>query len=686
MVNASTSWVISPTKSIVRRKTSDPEGEIPPLTSFRLPEGIMKRGNSFFDPTEMLGDHLTAKSRYNLESLKDEANERLAIYGYEPISKDDIDIIPSYIASEVGDDEETASNSKAFIAIQLVFHRLFGMKESVEDTSINSRYGNFAEDLIILPDGYGQTYLSARNTSSFNSMSFIDIPKLRLAIDIRPMRMDHSGTNDGKAQMIGSRQRWIPLESGFRGQYEIFNLFQDVNLGLHRDRKFPYLPQALGGYGKEPPFRNSANLERFMKAFKQGSHSELIRNIVRRTSDYLEKRSRHEYPAKDPLLSHCVRYQSSFHDWVKGRTIYAPVTWIDVPPEVAKFRAGKHGESPVKDEVILRLLSEKRLLTEQQLEIAVEHNELCRALLGATNIKEFKSLRDEARMRFNNFSLFSQESYGMIKELTLDQSRSKEPLSQEEVKVFNERVMMTRGGLRFIVGEEYVYWPEAMDMIYKVGPMKVRFDMFPKNKIGTRSLGAQRSEFKSDYEDTEDLHKLDHLEEWLRSSVDSPPTDTTLINDDESIISKCSRTGYNIIVTDDKRLCKEANRRTRNPVFRVPCSWYYKSIYFGSESWTDVLSQVRPGIEWAQYEDTGSLKSFEENYFHDGVMLRQKKVQKFNIWKTTGVKDQYTIVEDDDYEGYSKSLIHLLIYDAGNVLRFGRKKGHGPNAPRRRPQ
>jgi len=645
------------------------------MTHFTLPSGVFRCGLPTFDPDFGLdlpeGDLGPLRRK-----VVEQADNLLGKYGIGPIQPDELVAHPNYIASEVGDDEELASDSKALIGIQMAFHRLYGMKVSEEDTSVSSRFGNFAEDLVILPDGYGQTYLSARKTGGWLGMSYVDVPKLRLAIDVRPMRMDHSATNDGKANMIGSRQRWIPLQAGWRGQYEVFNLFQDVNLGLIRDRKFPYLPSSLGGYGKEPPFRNYGNFERFLHAFKQGTHSHLVREVVRRTNKYLLSIKEKKDPVKDPLLSHVVRFQSSFHDWIKGRSIYAPVTWYDVPPEVGKYRAAKRGDSPVIDEVISRLIAERRLITESQLEIAVEHNELCKALLKAETIPEFKRIRDLARSSFHNFSIFSLENYGMIKEIILDKSLEYKDLMDEEVKLFFNLTDKVKGNLRVYLGEEYVYWPEAMDMIYERGPMKVHFLFNPMKKFsGHRGFAAPSSDYKSDMEDTEDLHGLDNLENWLRkeSPRGSPPR--VIINDDEPIIASCRKSQYNIIVTDDIRLCLEANSRTQQVVFRCPTEWYYLSVYMGEQSVQEWLGLKFPGLDWVEHIDSGSVKSFEENNFFNGAMLSRPKVQKFNFCKKISEKDPEIIEERVDFS-YTPELVKLL-FDRANILRL-RKKGYRP--------
>jgi len=645
--------------------------------AFKLPLGV-KRSAKTFDPNFGLDSPWGKPQDTNFDKrLEKEANNFLKRYGYSPLSEKDYVSDPEYISSEVGDDEQTVSDSKSFIAYQCVFTQLMGMRVSWDDTCVSSRFGNFAEDMIVLPDGYGQTYLHARNTNSWNDMSFMDIPKLRLAIDIRPMRMDHSSTNDGKAAMVGSRQAWLDNGHVLKASYEVFSLFQDVNLGLIRDKKFPYIPQSLGGYGKVYAFQNPENLLRFCHAYKQGSHSLLIGNIINRTVEYLTAKARGEEPVKDPLLSHVVRFQSSFHDWIKGRSIYAPVTWIDVPPEVAKYSAGKLGQSPSMDSVLGRCLSERKLLSEQQLQIAVEHNELCKALLQQESITSFKKLRDEARLRFNNLSIFSLENYGMIREITLHQTKDCLLTDARKVAKFQALVRDARYNLRFSLTEEDVYYPEAMDSIYKTGPMSVQFTFNPRNKIGGMGFAAQSRDYANDTEDTEERSAVDDLVEWLRGDRKVENLPRTAINDDDTIIQLCGTGMHHIIVTDDVKLCREAEKKTGHVIVRKPVFWYYQEIYYGSEPFIEVVNRKFPGVQFIEHEDSGSIKSFEENHFFDGVMLESHVRQPFNVWKNPNQKDKRRM-DEMPFDATTRVVFESLVFDQTNSLKGRRNRTKRP--------
>jgi len=644
------------------------------VRSFRVPNGTR------FVPVK--GTEKVEVTPLPIQDFLDEANEFVSIYGYGNIPEKDFRKEVSTIDSEVGDDEFRVSNNLAHIAFSAVMYSRMKMKVSWEDTSINSCYGNFAEDLITLPTNYSQTWLNYRKTGS-GDLAFLDVPKLRLAIDIRPMRMDHSGTNDGKASMVGSRQQWIPRGSAFKGIYEVFSLFQDVNLGLHRDRKFPYLPPALGGYGKRLPFHQPSNFERFMKSFKQGTHSELIREIVYRTIDYISAKRSFQDPLPDPLLSHLVRFQSSFHNWVKGRSIYAPVTWVDIPPGLEAFQIAKSGTDPTLDEVINRLISERRLITEQQLQIAVEHNELCKSLLETRNVLESRMIREKARKEWTKLSIFSMESYGMIKELNLEKPNRLEAIGDIEILNFYKLVDSLRGGLRQTLRSETVYSREAMNTIYTNGPMHVRFTMQPKVSAYSRGFAAQSRDYR-DVEDTELIGKLDSLYDWIvaRKAGQDYPVPREIINDDNHIVAECNAQLYNIIVTDDIRLCRHATSKTGSVIFRVPCEWYYIHIYFGLQDWSSVISELAPGKEWKTHEDLGSLQSFEEKRFRDGSMLKQIQYSKYNVWKQPGEQDP-EIYEEFDFLEEPQYNTDELLFDSRNILLRRRFQRRFKAAPKR---
>jgi hypothetical protein len=584
------------------------------MGDFVLPDG------SLFDTEIGLGNNPRPFKGQN--KFRDGTKANLARFGLRPTSVEGI----STVSAEVGDDEISVDSTPMFAAAKMtVYTEFLGVKESVEDTSINPRFGNFAEDLVVVPDGYEQTYRYSQQVNQPRNMSFLDVPKLRLAIDIRPGRMNHSSTNDGKAGMLGSRLAWLPYDSPVRCTWEVFNLFQDINLGLIRDDKFAYLPTALGGYGKPIPFGHVPNFEAFCARYKQGTHAGLARELVRRTNRRFTEYTVENRYSIDPVLSAVSRVQSSWHDWIKGKSLYAPTCWLEAPPEVVQHRVAKHGQDTILDSALRRLHAEGYLVSESDLAVAYEHNMLCNMLLGATNHEEFMKTRDETRNSWKQYSTFSMRLYGMLEPLGVDSSLQG-PIKHGEYVQFWSFITKSRINLRGFLRQEYFYDKAAKDLIYKNGPMMVNVPIAPKvTQNGRRFWFEQTRDLPDDLETKEEF---DLLYEWVKGdTVNTLPKSRRLLDDDPIIIKEITMSNSDCafcIITDDSRLCRDAYISTRKWIFRVPVKWYYMSLYFGdgSSPWMDIARDKWRMYNWVQIEDTGSIESFEEIGFRDGEMLQ----------------------------------------------------------------
>jgi len=578
---------------------------------FVLPDG------STFDLEVGLGNHLPEKKFRGYGTFLGGVRKRLHRYGRRPQK------VESFftIGAEVGDDEIGVSTTPLYPAAELVVYSdLLGMKVSESDTSINPRFGNYAEDLLIVPDGYEQTYHYASATSDFRNMSFLDVPKIRLAIDVRPGRMDHSATNDGKAGMLGARLAWLPRNAPTRCLWEVFNLFQDLNLGLIRDKKFPYLPTALGGYGKPIPFGKASNFEAFASSYRQGTHAGLARELVRRTNRRFEEYTLEHRYNTDEVLSAVSRLQSSWHDWVKGRSLYAPSCWLEAPPEVVAYRVAKHGEDVCLDNALRRLQSEGYLVAEGDLAIAYEHNQLCSFLLNAETHEEFMRTREESRKQWLNNSTFSMRLYGYLTKLGIDQNLQN-VLDSDDYLKFVEYTTKRKLHLRTFLRQENFYDARAKDIIYQNGPMKVSVQLAPKVTSQGRRYWFEQTRDLPNERETPEEYLL--LLDWVKNPIGDPPR-RTLLEDDPFLIREISRSDPNkgfCIVTDDVALCREAYMSTRRWIVRVPTLWYYMDVYYGDsqDPWLVEPRKRYPFVEWETLLDTGSIESYEEIGFRDGL-------------------------------------------------------------------
>jgi len=613
--------------------------------------------------------------KHILQKVKD----RLARYGLRP-SKIDSSI--NEISARVGDDEIGVSSNPVFPATKLVIYPMLGVVLSESDTSINPRFGNYAEDLVIVPDGYEQTYHYAQQTGAFKDMSYLDVPKLRLAIDIRPGRMQYSSTNDGKAGMLGSRLAWIPPEAPTRCTWEVFNLFQDLNLGLIRDEKFPYLPTALGGYGKPIPFGYAPNFDAFCVRYKQGTHAGLAREFVRRANRRFADYTVTKRYSTDPVLSAVSRVQSSWHDWIKGKSLYAPTCWLEAPPEVAIHRVARHGEDVLKDAVLKRLQEQGYLVSENDLAIAYEHNLLCKFLLSAETHEEFMARREESRREWLTGSTFSLRLIGAITPLGVDVNLQG-PMRDHEYDQFWFNITSRRLNLRAFLRQENFYDRAAKDLIYMNGPMKVRVPLFPKvTQMGRRGWFEPTKDQQNDLQTTEEF---DSLLEWVKGdTTKSVPALRRTVEDDPFIVREISldpQKGY-CIVTDDVKLCRTAYNETRSWIVRVPVKWYYMAMYYGAEPepWIDVVSSRFPFYEWKTIIDDGSVTSYEEIGFRDGMPKLWPASRPFLMCKASFSNGRRVRVRADDPDNETDENWKPYRFPDGHIFapdQFLGRKRHG---------
>lgn len=615
---------------------------------FVLPDG------SRFDTNVGLDETLPARKFRGYGILLKKTKDRLSRYGMKPRRLEAV----ASIRQEVGDDEIGVDSRPELAAAELSVYSMMGVEISEEDTSLNPRFGNFAEDLVMVPDGYEQTYRFARQTSNYRNMAFLDVPKLRLAIDIRPGRMSHSATNDGKAGILGSRLAWLPRDSPVRTTMEVFNLYQDINLGLIRDDKFAYLPTALGGYGKPVPFSHAPNFEAFCIRYKQGTHSGLARELVRRSNRRFDEYTIENRYNTDPVLSAVSRLQSSWHDWIKGKSLYAPTCWLDAPPEVAAYRVKKHGEDVRVDAVLRRLQASGHLVTESDLAIAYEHNLLCKSLLSTETHTQFLEKREESRKSWREGSTFSLRLYGLIQPLLVDQSMHG-PLRILEYERFWLSITKKKLHLRSFLRQENFYDKRAKDAVYMNGPMMVHMALQP---IVTQMRRRYWFEPQTDrLDELETNEEFELLLNWVKGDTENTnPPSRKIIDDDPFIIKQMSlgppEQSY-CIVTDDIRLCRDAYASTKRWVIRVPVKWYYMSVYYGStpEPWLQKAQYRFPMHSWETIIDEGSVESYEEIGFRDGLPIKWPSERpliltrpSFNTETLVRIRKQRTFPDQED--------------------------------------
>jgi len=561
------------------------------------------------------------------QSIVDGATAICRNFGFEPESLLDAASAET-ISAEVGDDEIAITTAALMGAAIVQAHNEVGMRTSWKDTAISRWAGNYAEDCFLRPADYWQTWKTCHKTGWEEDISFLDVPKLRLLVPVSPTRINHSDTFEGKCSMVGARMAWVPRRSPMRAYHEVANLIQDVTMSLTWARKPAYLPVHLGGMGKMVPFGNPDNFRNFFSSYRGGRFAPLANYLVNRL--LLHSRGTGSPLERDEIIADVCKNASVFRDWIKGHSVYVPTVSMGIPSWCGNHMAAEHGDNRTVNSVLDRLVAAGRLVTEEQVNVHLEHNALCEALLGATSMAELRAYRQEAVDKWRGFSPLSLVIQGFARQLTGPIMHETEFVRDNVIPALTW-AQQRRTALRGIFMKKALFWPTVLRQIYERGPMHVDLVFHPVTGGEIIPLGGDRA---YDAPDHREPGWLDELEQWLRSDRDLSKVPRSFIDDDEALLHiNVEAIGAVIMITDDIRLCRRMNRTLGVPVVRVPCELYYAVLYYGAP--VDYESTCRtffPEIStWKVEEDLGSIEAYSESNFRDGVGFRSLRRTK-TIW------------------------------------------------------
>jgi len=590
---------------------------------------------------------------------------------------------PKTIGAFAGDDEVDISTSILFLALLLALYSMIGMEISRKDTSIGPVYGNYAEDMFLVPRTLYNTYETLSKTGSTEDMAVIDLPKFRLLVPVSPMRPDHSGTVDGKAQMMGGRVGWTPERSPFRMLNELASIHQDSLLGTHRSKKPAYMPQALGGLGKIIPFGNPDNWANFFCHWKNGERAEFTNHVIYLLDRFISSLEDENREPLDPLLSNLVRFNTQFHDWIKNRSVYAPQFWLERPDWCNDYIVDVMGVDPIIDSALGRAIKDGEFVTEESLLVHVEHAQQCEALLSQSTWTDYLSTKENIQKEWKSLSIYGQEYLGMIRELKPLYKNGSERFNRNAVMRVFEFVRKRGKDLKMILSKSPVYRREVIDALYDRSVMRCMTTLTPTKAYTDDTFLVER-----DVVSVRNLTQTRELVSWLllpKGERGDPPVD--LIEDDNIIVNKSAAGRITVIATDDSRLCKRVNNKTGMPVIRVPMTWYYKDYNFvmfeeDQLPWLVKVREIFPECEIDYFTDSGSISAFEEKNFENGIAYAKhlrcriaplqdaKKARPFYR-----VTKSMTLDESPDPQNYPKG----YTFDVKNYLRqrnrprFGRE-------------
>jgi hypothetical protein len=529
------------------------------------------------------------------------------------------------IESFCGDDEVGIASNPYYLAMKRVIYPILGMRVSEPDTSLNPRWGNYAEDLILLPIAYQNTYETTRLTGFFEDMAYLDLPKLRLNIFVSPARPDHSGTMDGKTSMTGKRVAWTPKRSVFRWFNELASVHQDLVLGLHRSKRPAYLPVELGGLGKTPAFSNPLNWRNYFLSWKGGERFEFTNQIMHHLDALFRKRIAGLYAPVPPVLANLSRFNCQFRDWLKSRSIYAPQFWLERPDWASEYIVDYFGKSGAIDSALSRGIKEGDFVSEETLLVHAEHAQQCEALLNTRSWTEYIASKEAIVQEWKRLSIYGQASLGMIQEIKPDFRNGNHQYNPAVVKRVFDYLSERGNDLKSLLRKSPAYRREVIDRLYDRSVMHVNMTLTPTEWAGTSTFLVDK-----DVLNTEHIKHWEVLKSWILSPEPrgDPPMD--LIEDDHLIVRKCGRNPHSlhVIVTDDIKLCRRIDEEHGMPCIRVPTAWHNRWVNQdkwevedpdSDPPWVTRVREMFPDKTLNMIEDTGSIEAMPEKQYLEGI-------------------------------------------------------------------
>jgi len=222
---------------------------------------------------------------------------------------------------EVGDDRVDYTNDprKACSAI-VSQEQVVGMVTSYPDTNLSTKLWNFCEVTSFVPLHPDQSFDRCRKVGEFEDLGFIDVPPLRILLDVSKGDRSHSSTSVGKATMLGSRMRTPRTE--FLSDFHLASYLQDGLLRTSRSTEPKYLPQIMGGSGCRALFGDPTNLHLYVHAYRNGRCQRIYGSATRELRQSLS--SLEEGRVIMPILNRRLRDRQEYLHGTYAEKIFIP--------------------------------------------------------------------------------------------------------------------------------------------------------------------------------------------------------------------------------------------------------------------------------------------------------------------------------------------------------------------------
>jgi len=530
--------------------------------------------------------------------------------------------IPNYkeIDAEVGDDHIFLGDAPLmFVAELITVTRYFSVNISLKDTFISDSYGNYSESFILKPNNISELYQKGTKPTEGGDSVFLDIAKIRTILPVCSMRQKHSDTVDGKVSLLGKQS--IYGTKLCQGRITLAQCLQVICLGLNKEKKFPFLPTFLGGFGSPPIFRNVNSLVRSYKTYKNGNYYSLLSAISLAVFETKELGT----PDSKQFLAKVKGDAESWQDWYKVHTKYTPRIKGGLDPETYKSYLGTLGKDEIWDSAAHRLLSAGLVASKTQLLVHDHMEDLTRVLLSPLLSLETREVIELEKRNQRQSSIFNPNLRDWV--------QFKVPVFLEDD--YLESVLdLTRGGnihLKSILAGDEIFLREELDRIKQKGPLIVNLQMLTK-----RGLRFPLEFERIIREDEREYYNS--LLMFLKGHVPIEDVSRELIEDDTVLVHIAGRWAEEIaktplstiplmvITTDDVKLCGTINKiYPQIVVFRISVKRDDDSIALLKRN---IVSRNSAMCDIRFYDDTGSINAWRSRTVdiqkNDGLLQKVK--------------------------------------------------------------
>jgi hypothetical protein len=507
--------------------------------------------------------------------------------------------------AEVGDDHIYLNDAPLlFIAELVTAKEIFGVQVSFKDTFISEKYGNYSESFILKPDNISELY--GPNMAQREDAIVLDIVKVRTTVPVCSMRQKHSDTVSGKVDLLGKLSTYNTELCGY--EVTIAQCLQQLCLGLNKEKKFPYLPAFLGGYGSPPIFRNAKSVVRSFYTYRNGSYYVLLAGICKAVYD---TKTRGRLSAQQ-FLARVKGSAENWQNWYKVYTRYVPTIKGDLHPKLydKKYFLGTLGRDELWDSAAYKLQSAGVVVTKTQLLVHDHLEDLTKILLSPFCSLETRELIEQEKRSQRQESVFNSN---ILKKMNYEV-----PQFLEECHI-DSLLDLSKGGnyhLKSILSADEIFTRETLDMIKQSSPTRVNLQMV------TRKGLRYPIQFDLSLKE-EDVEFYKSLYEFVRGDILIDEVSRVLVEDDpfllqiarnwamEKSLKPLSTISIMVITTDDIELCKNINKLVPQVVVaRISVKRDAESIQRIKDS---LKSRYYHIAEIRYFDDEGSIDYFRSS-------------------------------------------------------------------------